>query len=410
MDKLLHSKRCLLLLPRFAGKSTYAGIIYPVWRIGKNRQTSVLIITHTYQYSKGFLREICRIMETSQEYKHAFGELKPNKPNKWSENEIIVEGAEKQKDPTLAVLGVGASVIGRHPDIIILDDIIEQDTARSDTRRINVEHWYRKDLLPCLGPDSQLIVVGTRWRFNDLYSILLEDPAFDTLIIQALNQNNESYWPDLWSLDRLLTKKKEVGIYGWQSQFMNDPGLEEGAIFRPEWLTYYDTMPVLDTLRIVQGVDLAISEKEKADYFALVTVGFDAEKGMIYLLDYYRAHLDFPSQRKMIEAQAQAWRPTRIAIEEVAYQKALVQSMFPTLLPVVGVKQTKDKELKMQALTPYFESKQVRLPKNADDFLIELLQFPNSEHDDLLDAFEMAVRQLAQIWIQPRVDFGKVNV
>jgi predicted phage terminase large subunit-like protein len=189
-------------------------------------------------------------------------------------------------------------------------------------------------------------------------------------------------------------RKQEVGIYAWQSQYQNDPGLEEGAIFKAEWIQHFDQEPQLNRLEIVQGVDLAISEKSTADYFVIATVGFERQTGSIYLLDLFRDHITFLEQQNKIQEYARKWNPQSIAIEENAYQKAMIQVLDPTYLPVVGIKQTRDKIMRMQALTPHFENRKVWIRLGMEDFETELLQFPRGDHDDTLDAFEMAVGRI----------------
>jgi hypothetical protein len=47
------------------------------------------------------------------------------------------------------------------------------------------------------------------------------------------------------------------------------------------------------------------------------------------------------------------------------------------------------------------ESGRVWLPKNkrwADDLVTELLQFPNSAHDDQVDALTMAIHYMKESW------------
>jgi predicted phage terminase large subunit-like protein len=116
----------------------------------------------------------------------------------------------------------------------------------------------------------------------------------------------------------------------------------------------------------------------------------------MYVLNYYRQHLDFPATIKQVEAQAAAWKPERIAIESVGYQRVLAQALQPGLLPIVQVQQPKQKEVRiLGTLSPYFENGTLLINKNMEELLLEYLQFPKSEHDDILDALEMAVSQVA---------------
>jgi hypothetical protein len=76
------------------------------------------------------------------------------------------------------------------------------------------------------------------------------------------------------------------------------------------------------------------------------------QNGGVYLLDYYRAHIDFPAQVKQVEPQPLAWKPYRISIESNAYQKALPQWLRQGYLPVVEVKRTRDKIPRLKELAP----------------------------------------------------------
>jgi predicted phage terminase large subunit-like protein len=99
----------------------------------------------------------------------------------------------------------------------------------------------------------------------------------------------------------------------------------------------------------------------------------------------------FPAQIKQVEAQAAAWKPYRIAIESNAYQRALPQWLRQGLLPVVEVKQSKDKVLRLTELAPYFENGTLRMNPKQEEFLLEYLQFPKGAHDDILDALHLAL-------------------
>jgi predicted phage terminase large subunit-like protein len=343
-----------------------------------------------------------------------YGNLKPHSPDRWTQNQLIITRNKILKDPTFTALGVGQGVIGIRADEIICDDVQDETRARSEVIRASDRAWFRKELLGRLEPDGRLLYICNRYHMLDLAGELLneakDNPDLWTILQEpAINKDNKALWEDRWPLAGLLARKREVGSAVFQCVWQGDPTALIGNIFKAEWIEYYQIRPALDTLRIVMGVDLAISEKQSADCFAIVILGMDKD-GIIYLLDYYQGRLDFPAQLKMVEAYAAAYHPIRIAVEQTAYQKAFVQAIRPSVLPIVGVDARGDKQARIQQLAPYIEAKTFRVSKQQDDFIMQLLQFPQGEHDDLLDAAEIALRQLGQIWIQPRVDMGDVRL
>ena len=67
------------------------------------------------------------------------------------------------------------------------------------------------------------------------------------------------------------------------------------------------------------------------------TLGVSKEK-QIYVLDWYRDRIDFPTQVRMVEKLADKWNPSQIGIESNAYQQALPQQLKKTsMLPIKEV-------------------------------------------------------------------------
>ena len=194
----------------------------------------------------------------------------------------------------------------------------------------------------------------------------------------------------------MLERKKEVGLHAWMSQYMNDPALEEAQEFKREWILKYKQPIDKSKMTIYQAVDPAISEKDSAAFFAHVTVGI--QDNHVYLLNQLRSHINPAKQVSTIRNLAATWSPEQIFIEDVAYQNALIRALPD--LPVKGVKQSRDKIMRIRGLSPFFESGRIHIDESHEDFEKELLQFPRSGTYDLLDAFEMIIREV----FAPRIE------
>lgn len=166
----------------------------------------------------------------------------------------------------------------------------------------------------------------------------------------------------------------------------------EGARISRAWLKYGE--PAQD-LPVYMGVDLAISEKQGADYTAAAIISRD-DDGRIYVRDVQRIRAPFHQVLQFIEGMAAKWNPSKIAIEQVQYQAAVVQELKrKTTLPIIGVKPDKDKQARFLPLEGRYEQGLVYhakdLPRIFED---ELLSFPMGEHDDMVDAMAYAFSQI----------------
>jgi predicted phage terminase large subunit-like protein len=164
-----------------------------------------------------------------------------------------------------------------------------------------------------------------------------------------------------------------------------------------------------DNLRLYQGVDLAISKKEAADYFAIVTIGKD-QFNNIYLIDVFSGKYSFLQQFNKIVDRATRYDPIRVFVEANAYQVA--QSHLLMALSDVRVKPiitVKDKVTRAWKISIKFENHQVFFPKfGVQEFSDNLIAFPDVDHDDEFDAFDLAVSGSSFKLKKPRPEFGVI--
>lgn len=158
------TKRKLLCLPRGTLKSTLACVAYPIWLLIRNPNLRILIDSELYSNSKTFLREIKGQLER-EELTSLFGTFK-REP--WSEGEIIIKQRTKiLKEGSIVCSGIGATKIGQHYDVIIMDDMNGENNSQTPEACEKVIGHYRGNI-SILEPDGTLVIIGTRWSELDL--------------------------------------------------------------------------------------------------------------------------------------------------------------------------------------------------------------------------------------------------
>ena len=104
-------------------------------------------------------------------------------------------------------------------------------------------------------------------------------------------------------------------------------------------------------------------------------------------------------------------RPLKVAIETIQFQEFFKDVLdkrareLGIYLPIVELKNSVAKELRIDSLTPPINNAQILIDKNSLIFIDELDTYPKSAHDDGLDSLEMAWR-IAKV---PNFDYEKVN-
>jgi predicted phage terminase large subunit-like protein len=376
--------RSLVLAPRGFGKSTLLSIVRCVFEIARNPDARILLASNTQPQAEGFIREVRGHLERGALFRAAFGDfIGP----KWTDKELIVRPRTRiAKEPSIYAAGVGGAVISRHFDLIICDDIVDEENARTEFQRERLKTWFFKVLLPCLEPDGQLAIVGTRYHYRDLYGHLLETGFAPTTIIRAI-EDGQSSWPEKFPLHRLEQIRRDSGTIIFNAQYQNDTEAMKGAVFKEEWLRFCDQPPA--SLRIYQGVDLSVGSA--SDFFAVVTIGLDSW-GNIYILDCYQARLSFRQQSAAIIDRFMRFNPIRVAIESNAYQAVQADFLRDLGLPrITKAFVSTDKLTRAWKLSALFEDGRVYLSPSMRELTEQLLAFPQCANDDLLDALDLAV-------------------
>ncbi len=384
----------LLLAPRGHGKSTVMTVAYTLRRALDDPDVRVLIASSTQAQASGFLREIKSHLESNPEVVRIAGGLKGTP---WTETEICLASRTKTaKEPTVTALGALGPVISKHYDLIILDDVVDEESARSRSGRERLFNWYYKVLLPTLEPGGKLRVIGTRYHYDDLYGRLIKRgvPVYIEKAITGSGESEKALWEEKFPLKALRKKREEAGPAIFNSQYQNDVSLMQGKIFRPEWIRFGPAPPAG---RKFQGVDLAIGLADHNDYFAHVTVASSGKS--IHLVSIYRSRLTFEEQFETVKTLFAAHDSTdfpvvTVGIESNSYQEALVQRLRGDgRVPVSSVVQTRDKVARAMRLQGLVQTGRITFPETgAGDLIEEMLAFPESGHDDLVDALGIAVR------------------
>lgn len=351
----------------------------------------ILIVSNTASQAQMFLGTVKGYFTGHRYYNPDDSGGLRRKGAKWTSREIVVRTRTKRsKEATITAFGVRGAVIGRHYDVIICDDIVDNRNSATKKQRDRLRDWFFVALMPCLEPDGKLHVIGTRWHPDDLYGELIKASQFKHLVDTAIMSGGGTVlWPGKFSLKKLKDLRQIMGTRLFDCQFQNNPQGLVGKVFQPDWFNYYDIVP--KNIRYFTACDLAISQKENADYFAIVTVG-RTQDGQIFVVDAERGKMSFAKQLEMVCEKNNRWHPEIIGVENTAYQDALRQRLLENgYLPVTGLKPQGGKMTRANSLSAQIEFGRVSFRKEMRELLDELLAFPDGANDDYVDALGYAV-------------------
>ena len=403
------------LAPRGHGKSTIGDVDFCITKVLRNPDIRIMIGSKTQTQASAFLKEIRTHFEQNVNLIRIFGDWKKSRDNVWNDKEFTVNRRTViKKEATVSALGASGAVVSKHFDIIIGDDLVGFENARTEAQRKVLKEWFYSSLYPTLEPDGEIHILGTRYSPMDLYEDLIKSKNYKVNVQQAITvKDGQEYslWESKFSLEKLRSIREEAGLIIFNMQYQNNTELAKGKIFKYKYFKHFEEydidydlnrvrVKVLDSqgvpywipVRIYMGADLAISEDETSnnDYFVLTVIGVDKNKN-VYVLDYLKERLTFNAQLNAILDYGKNKFPMveRIGVETVQYQKSLAQEIRRlSLLPVINIQTSKDKVTRAMRRSALFENGKVWFRIGMDDLEECLLLFPEVDHDDLFDGLD----------------------
>lgn len=394
----------LLLMPRGTFKTSVVTVGFSLQVILHDANTRVLLDSETFSKAKSFLAEIKGHLESNEKYRAVFRAIHGVYPDGgrkkdllWTDSQInLACRTRKRKEPTFSCAGVDVTKTGMHYDWIISDDLhSEQNVTNKDQIDKVIDHW--KYSYSLLDPGRPMIVIGTRWDYNDLYQHILDNrrDTFNILIRRAINDDGSLFFPARLTKEFLKEVKETQGSRIFSAQYLNEPVDDESATFKRKNIIRRPWELVKDRpINWYLLVDPSYMG-QYSDYAALVVAGMDYQRD-IYVRHITRQKMTYKDIIDEIFRLFTMYNPVKVVIETIGAQKSIMYEMNNEMkrrhlwIPITEVpSRTKSKEERIRALAPFFEYGHIFMVKECiqlEELEYELIHFPRGKHDDVVDA------------------------
>jgi predicted phage terminase large subunit-like protein len=293
------------------------------------------------------------------------------------------------------------------PRAVIIDDPEDINWVKTKENRDSTENWLNSEVIPAMDKQKRkLVILINNLHMDALAARVRAKGTFKILEYPLVNSADEwesclwkAQYPDQASID---AQRKLAGTTAWEREYKLKVVAEEEQVIKPEDIHYYDERPKNSVAALKgHGVDLAISQKENADYTSIVSaeVFYIGNAPKIYIRpNPYNARVTFHDFLKRVRAIPSEMKGANIFfVEDVGYQKAAIQEMGRAMLPVVSMKPTADKRSRLQVVAPYIKNGTVLFPRSGcEQLLSQIFNFGVESHDDCLDAMVWAIWGLVE--------------
>ena len=406
------TRRLLITIPPRHLKSICTTVGLCAWALGRDPGLRIMTASYGDRLARDHSDQFRTLIE-SDWFRALFPHTRINaRANRSNEVKTTMGGGRLMVSRGGAATGFGA-------DILIVDDLLKADEARSETERENAIAFFEGTLLSRLNDPStgRIVVIQQRLHENDLAGHLIARGGYRHLNLPAIAEAPETFdlafgrthrrnigdvlFEASFPAEVLGDMRRELGEHTFQAQYQQNPVPPGGAIIHADWFNErYDFRPDRNAFsRVIQSWDIGTSDQPGSDYTVGLTFGYYQRKWL--LLDVFRRRMELPDVKRSILRMQRDWNADYVVVEKAGSSIGLFQdlrniqgmrSVFRAVTP------TASKEERLLGQTPKLEEGLIQLPQEApwlQDFLHELQGFPHARHDDQVDALSQFLQHIS---------------
>ncbi len=390
-------KRLIVNMPPRHGKSELVSVNFPAWCMGRDRNRSIMAASYGAGLAVDFGRKVRNIMD-DQEYKLLFD-------TRLAEDAQAKGSWATNGRGEYNAVGVGGSLTGKGASILLIDDPVKnREEADSEVVSESTWDWYRSTARTRLTPDGAVVIVMTRWKDNDLVGRIQEEArlssgeAWEVITLPAIAEHDEEFrkegealWADHFTLENLKQVQLDIGNYEFASQYQQNPVNRETQIFKEfRYISLDDVKKQVTSCYVT--IDSALSKKKNSDNTGVCINWVNGEN--VWHLKAYKVKVDPTELIQLIFDLHSTYKPVAIGLEETTMTQAIdpfltvemsKKNIFPNVVPLKhgGV----NKEVRIKGLLPRYDRGHIyHIEGLCNDLEKELVRFPSSAHDDVMDA------------------------
>jgi phage terminase large subunit-like protein len=157
----------------------------------------------------------------------------------------VVRRTAKHREPTVMAVGRGGQIISGRYDAVIIDDVEDYNSTRTETRRLATYEWLQRDVMPVVVAGGSVWIIQTPQHEADLVGQLqkhriwkmIRVPSETDVIPPVVGEiNRVSTWPDKWPIYYRDCRVKRAESRGATDDRMAEIAADEChdcAIFNP---------------------------------------------------------------------------------------------------------------------------------------------------------------------------------
>lgn len=233
-EGIKNNQSVVYLAPRDHGK-THFNRDYVIWNAYYRKVRGIHMISDTLPQAQELFISGEDAIKEQIEYNEKLQHLKPvGSAGKWSERTLQLSNGVR-----ITVSGYGSRIRGKHPDLLIMDDVLSDQNCITKELRDKTWRYYTRTIHPMTKKRTKILIMGTAQHPDDLLHKLskLESVFFKKYQALINEETKEVLWPERRSFEQLMTFRRDYGVLAFEQEYQNNPMADNLSYFPEDIVT-----------------------------------------------------------------------------------------------------------------------------------------------------------------------------
>jgi len=399
-------KRFILSLPPRHGKTFVTSVCLPAWILAYQPSAKFLLLSYGQDLADKIARSIRNVLR-AEWYRQTFRTRIAADRAKIDDFATTAGGGVRSISIEGGVTGVGA-------DFIIIDDPLQIKDCDSVKRLDRVKGLFDTEIMTRLDNPKKgaVVIVAHRIAEDDLSGYAMQQQGWEQLTLPFIAPRARRYKlanGDIWQRKkgellrpdafdtRDIARLRAAKQPGFETLYQQNPGRNERLRLKAKHFPLFASTTHQSGLPTVISIDPG-QKGGPTNSFSVIQV-YAVDGDTYLLIDQWREQVHYRKFRKATRRRLARFRPNAVVIEATGQGPALVSDITQRDLSVEMVTPADSKTERLRKHRGIILAGRVQIPENAewrDDFLAEVVSFPNGAYTDQMDALSQFLDWIAE--------------
>jgi len=365
-----------------------------VWNLAMAKSNSIFYNTAIKENAWNFSSDLRHLLLENDLLHWIFPEL----PRQEKDFKDMTKSVIQHNRVRMDFLSLETTQASKHTIGLVNDDLENEKNHQTEGQRESLKSaWMHQKAVHTRVLSKKIgwsLDVGTPYHIQGLPWMIHNNPKYAKFEIPCYidrDKTKGSSFPERYQVSDFEDIEKDMTRGIFSAQYLLNPLAEADALCPEKWIQHWTSLP--DNRWRCMVLDPGGAEVGSSDPTGITICDFD-ENGNMYIVFADEFNLTPMNFMQKIWELKGLYKPDDIRVEKEKYSITIADLMrhhFPTMRVGFVEHKHRSKESRIWRLKQWFENKKIFLNPVKGAFYNQLIEYPSSRYDDMLDSLSYQI-------------------